>query len=221
MKNIYTKGEVVDYVWQYSRHYGELLQYCDIIVNEISGHAGLINLFNLTEVILKDSIKKYDIEFYKVLRELKEKKYITNIEYNFLNNKKISVRKFRNVFAHSNLSRYNLIFNDEPNILYPLTENSTCIKLYNIYSDIIYNIILKVIAREFIIDINVKLDDLIKEIDIKIREMTPEELLKLKGIDFRENSEWNKLSKDDRYRLADNSGDVSIYAGILKQLLKE
>ena len=51
--------------------------------------------------------------------------------------------------------------------------------------------------------------------------MTPEELLKLKGIDFRENSEWNKLSKDDRYRLADNSGDVSIYAGILKQLLKE
>lgn len=221
MSNLYKKGEVIDYVWQYSRHYGELLQCCDIIVNEISAHAGLINLFNVTEVILKDSIKKYDIEFYKVLKELKEKEYINNIEYDFLNNKKISVRKLRNIFAHSNLSRYNLIFKDEPNILYSLTENNTCVKLYNIYSNIIYNIILKVIAREFIIDINVNLDDLIKGIDIKIREITPEELLKLKGIEFKDNSAWNSLSDSDKYRLADNSADANIYAMLFKQLFKK
>ena len=46
---IYTKQEVIDYVWQYSKYYGNLLISCEKIakLENFSGHARLIYLFNI------------------------------------------------------------------------------------------------------------------------------------------------------------------------------
>lgn len=71
------------------------------------------------------------------MNELKNQEFITQIEYSFLNDRNNSIRKLRNLLAHANLSKYNLIFIEEnKEILYPLTENETCIKFYEMISKI-------------------------------------------------------------------------------------
>ena len=48
---IYSKGEVIDYIWQYSRYYGNLLISCEELSKErnLNGHVSLIYLFNILE----------------------------------------------------------------------------------------------------------------------------------------------------------------------------
>ena len=62
---IYTKQEVIDYVWQYSKYYGNLLISCEKIakLENFSGHARLIYLFNILENIVKSQIKNYELNF--------------------------------------------------------------------------------------------------------------------------------------------------------------
>ena len=92
---MYTKQEVIDYVWQYSKYYGNLLISCEEIakLENFSGHATLIYLFNILENIAKSQIKKFDkIDFVDIIKKLKEKNYISEIECDFLNNKEYGIR---------------------------------------------------------------------------------------------------------------------------------
>lgn len=144
---MYTKGEVVDYLWQYSKYYGNLLSYCDIIAEDLNPHSALLNLFNITEIVFKSKLDNYNINLYSAIKMLKKKGYLTRIESNFLNDENKGIRGYRNKFAHANLIKFNLIFEDDPSILYPMTEYSTCEKFYNIISPVLYNLILKVVRN--------------------------------------------------------------------------
>ena len=70
---LYEKSEVIDYVWQYSKYYGNLLVYCERISMEeaINGHASLTFLFNILENIIKSRIHDYDINFINAINKLK------------------------------------------------------------------------------------------------------------------------------------------------------
>lgn len=225
-KDYYSKSEVIDYVWQYSRYHGNLLSYCEQIAKEDSinarnGFAALIFLLNLTENIFKDRIKNYDANLINVINELKNQGLITQTEYTFLNDRNNSIRRIRNLLAHANLSKYNLAFIEEGReILYPLTENETCIKLYEMFSGILFNLMLRIISVNCIKPFEINLDDKIKNLEINIKELTPEELLELKGFDISGVPTWEELSEIDRYRLAENSGDVNMYTEIFKRLFK-
>lgn len=219
---MYTKGEVVDYLWQYCKYYGNLLMYCDIISEDLNPHSALINLFNITEMVFKSKIDDYEINLYRSIKKLEKHGYLTKIESSFLNDKTNGIRGYRNMFSHANLIKYNLIFEDEPEILYPLTEYSTCKKFYDIISPILYNLILKVIFNHLYTNNNITLDNEIKNINIKIKEISPEEMLQFKGMeDITNTSEWPNLDQSTKYRLAENSGDVNVYASIFKSLFND
>ena len=136
---MYSKGEVIGYIWQYSRYYGDLLGQSNLIyTEEIGAHSALINLFNLTEIILKSKIDNYNINLYRAVEKLHSDGIINDVEAKFLNDKNTGIRGIRNKFSHANLSKYNFRFEEEPNVLYPATEISTCEILYKKLSDIIF-----------------------------------------------------------------------------------
>ncbi|BAK73079.1 hypothetical protein [Arcobacter sp. L] len=219
---MYTKQEVIGYIWQYSRYYGNLLISCEEIikVENFSGHASLIYLFNILENIAKSQIRKFDkINFVDIIKKLKEKNYISEIEYNFLNNEEYGIRRIRNLLAHSNLSKYNIIFLfEDTKLLFPLTEDATCTKFYEYFSDILFNLMLKIISNNFITPISINLDEDIKRLKIKIQEITLEELLSYKGIDYKQLKGWNEMSEDNKYKMVENALDVNIYTHIFKMM---
>lgn len=218
---MYTKGEIIDYLWQYSKYYGNLLGDCNIISDEINPHSALINLFNITEMVFKSKLNNYEINFYGAIQELKKEGYLTKIESDFLNDKTKGIRGYRNKFAHANLIKYNLIFEDEPGILYPITECSTCEKLFDIISPILYNLILKVAFNHLYSNFNITLDEEIKKINIVIKEISPEEILKFKGMgNYTNTTEWDELDESTKYRLAEDCGDVNVYCSVFKELFK-
>lgn len=221
-KELYSKIEVINYVWQHSRYHGNLLGYCEKIAEEDSanGFVALIFLFNLTENIFKDRNKNYDANFVGVIKSLRDKEIITQTEYTFLNDKDNSIRRLRNLLAHANLSKYHLSFIEgDEEILYPLTENETCLKLYEIVSDILFNLMLRIVSIDFIVPFEIKLDEKINNLEINIKELKPEKLMELKGIDVSTIPNWEKLNETDRYRLAENTSDVEVLSNIFKTLL--
>ncbi len=219
MGKIYSKSEVIDFVWQYSRYYGNLLAYCEQIVETDNGHASLIYIFNLLENIFKANLNDYNSNFQTIIKKTKNKNFINETEYKFLDNKMIGIRRIRNLLAHANLAKFNIVFlDDNKNLLFPLTENETCQKLYSLFSDVLYNLILKVICPNFIIPINIDLTEKINNINYQIKEISAEEILIDKGVNFNNILDWNKISESDRYRLAENMQNVKVLAEILKQL---
>ena len=218
---MYTKQEVIDYIWQYSRYYGDLLISCKKIakLENFNGHVTLIYLFNILENIIKSQVKNYELNFVHVINKLKEKNYISEIEYDFLNNNEYGIRRIRNLLAHSNLSKYNIIFLfEDKKLLFPLTEDATCTKFYEYFSDILFNLMLKIISNNFITPISINLDEDIKKLKIKIQEITPEELLSYKGIDYKQLKGWNEMLEDNKYKMAENASDVNIYTHIFKMM---
>lgn len=219
MNTIYSKNEVVDYVWQYSRYYGNLLVYCEQISENKNGHASLIYLFNLVENILKANINDFDSNFRSIIAMTYQKHFINESEFNFLNDKKTGVRHIRNLLAHANLGKYNFVFSKEnPHSLYPLTENETCLKLYDIFSTILYNLILKIISPNFITPINIDLEEKINGVSFSIKELSAEEILLDKGISSDYFKEWGKIPESEKYRIAENAQNVKVLKEIFKNL---
>lgn len=217
---MYSKGEVIDYIWQYSRYYGDLLGQSNLIyTEEIGAHSALINLFNLTEIILKSKIDNYNINLYGAVERLNSDGIINDVEAKFLNDKNTGMRGIRNKFSHANLSKYNFRFEEEPNVLYPATEISTCEILYKKLSDIIYNIILKVVSSDLIVNLEFDLDNDINNCKFTIEELSAEDILRFKGVDYRSfGSEWTEMTEAKKYILAENASDVNVLKSILTNL---
>ncbi len=180
MSNEYSKSTVIDYVWLYSRYYGNQLAFLREI--EENGGASLVYLFNLLENILKSNLSDYESSFQNIVKASFNKGIINKVEYDFLNNKKMGIRKLRNIFAHANLSEFNIRFKNEKK-LYPLTENDNCQFLYSKISNIIFNIILKVAILSLDVDFEVNVDNSIKSLRYEIIPFTPEDILIDKGIE--------------------------------------
>lgn len=186
---------------------------------DFNGHASLIYLFNILENIIKSQIKDYDINFIKAIDKLKSENYINEIEYEFLNNKNYGIRKIRNLLAHANLSKYNIIFLfEDKELLYPLTENETSIKLYDLTSEIIFNLMLKIVGNNFTTPISVNLDENLNKFKIKIKEISAEQLLEYKSINYKTLPGWNEMPEIEKYRMAENASDVNHYVQIFQGL---
>jgi len=215
---MYSKNKVSEYIFHYSRYYGNLLGNCENISNDNNGHASLIYLFNLLESVIKSQINDYDISFINAIKKLKTEQYINEIEYNFLNNQETGIRRIRNLLAHANLAKYNIVFlNVEQDILYPLTENDSCIKLYNLVSELLFNLILKIVYKN---DqrILINIDEGINNFKIEIKEVTPEKLLEYKGIFYKDIKGWDNLREDDKYRMVENTSDVNMYISLFNRI---
>ena len=222
---LFTKGEVIDKVWQYSKYHGNLLSYCESLAKagHGNGFATLIFLFNIVENIMKDSVKDYDSGFLDVLKKVKKQNLINYKESTFLNAPNNSIRKLRNILAHSNLSKYSVVYiEDGREIYYPLTEEESCLKVYETISEVSFNIILKVISINFTDKIEIDLSQALKDAEIHIKEHTPEELLQFKGLEhIAQQSYWQSLNENDRYRLVENSSDVNVLTYILSGLKEQ
>ncbi|MCG9736580.1 hypothetical protein L1D32_00145 [Shewanella insulae] len=214
----YSKSQVIDYIWQYSRYYGNQLAFLERV--EENGSASLVYLYNLLENVLKAHIDDYGETFQNVVRKSYESGLLTKVEHDFLNNKKSGVRKLRNVLAHANLSKFNIRFGNEE-FLYPLTENDNCQLLYQKMSDIIFNIMLKVAALNLTVDISVNVDSEIKALKLSIMEFSPEDILIDKGIDPATLDGWKDLKVSDQYRMAENAQNVKVLTHILSGLVDE
>ena len=107
---------------------------------------------------------------------------------------------------------------EDKELLYPLTENETSMKFYDLTSKIIFNLMLKIISSNFSTPIIINIDDTIIDFKIKIKEISSEQLLEYKGIDYNTLKGWNELPEIEKYRMAENASDVNHYVEILKGL---
>ena len=192
------KGEVIDIVWQYSKYYGNQLIFLEHIKSE-NAIAALIYLTNLLENALCAYKDDYRCRFQDAIKFAYEESLITEIEYNFLNDEQIGIRKLRNFFAHRNLSKYNFKLSDSDR-LYPFTENDNCELFYDLISNCIFNIICKVALTSLTITRDIQQDELIRKAQYSIVTFTPEDILIDKGIDPTTLHGWSELKESDRYR---------------------
>ena len=218
MDNLHHKSAVIDHVWLYSRYFGNQLAYLKEI--EENGSASLVYLLNLLENIHKTYVDDYESNFQSVVKATFETGLLTQIEYEFLNNKINGIRKLRNIFAHANLSQFSFQFENDETI-YPLTENDNCQLLYSKISDIIFNIILKIAIAPLNIDLTVNTDAAIKNLKYKIVTLTPEDILLDKGIDPLTLSGWGALTSSEKYRHAENASNVNVLAHIFSAIANE
>ncbi|RDU83687.1 hypothetical protein CJF24_08860 [Aeromonas veronii] len=219
MKGLHHKSTVIDYVWLYSRYLGNQLAYLKEI--EENGSASIVYLLNILETIHKAHVDDYESNFQSVVKKTFESGLLSQVEYEFLNNKVNGVRKLRNIFAHANLSQFSFTL-DNSKIIYPLTENENCQLLYSKISDIIFNIIFNIILKISIFpldtDISINTDSSIKALKYTIATLTPDDILRDKGIDPETLPGWDKLTKTEQYRHAENASNVKVLANIFSAL---
>jgi hypothetical protein len=213
----HSKSTVIGNVWLYSRYYGNQLAFLREV--EGNGSAALVYLLNLLENILKSNLSDYESSFQDVVKKLLTSGAINKIEHDFLNNKKTGIRKLRNIFAHANLSQFNVKFKGNET-LYPLTENDNCQLLYSKLSDVIFNIIMKVAIIPLNVDLTVNVDCAINLLKYEIITFTPEDILIDKGIDPKTLDGWFDLNLSERYRQAENAQNVKVLAHIFSGLVE-
>jgi hypothetical protein len=215
IKNEDFKNETIHILNYYSKYYCGQYIACEELFTNQKGHLALFNLLALFENIMKSTLNDFEDTFYNLNLRLKDKNLINELELKFLNDKKVGIRKIRNILAHANLSKYDLeIIGNE--ITFPFTENETCLILYKHISTIISGIILKILKPSVIMNYEINTNSEIKKLKFNFITRTPEELMKFKGIEI--NAEWEKLDEATKYRLIENSPDVNVLTEIFKGL---
>lgn len=91
-KFFYSKQEVIEYLWLYSRYYSQRLFECEELFQKEKGYASITMLFSVLENIMKLSTDDYDSSLYDVAKKLNEQSIITDEEYKFVSTNKHSVR---------------------------------------------------------------------------------------------------------------------------------
>lgn len=218
---MYTKQEVIDYIWQYSKFYGNKLGDCEQYYYDGDGYVALILMFEVTENICKSVVGDYESSFYKVVEKLHKEHYITDCEREFLSLKQCSVRNIRNLFAHANLMAINIVQEENGrDIYYPLSENESCLLLYKLISALVFNVLLDVVKSNILLSVSDELEELLLNYNIKIVELTAEETLKLQGIAETDILKMNTfVDENTMMRLADNGSNVDVLAEIFKGLV--
>ncbi len=221
---LHTKTEVADYVWQYSHFYHSCLVQCEDLYREEKGFSCVTVLFNCLENIAKSVANDFDSSLFDVFCGLYEKHIITKKEYKFLNEGDFCIRKIRNLYAHKNLASINFLADFKgKELLWPLTENETSLMIYSKTSDIIFNLMLKMVSSCFIDSVKEKLqislDNAIDKYSLKYIILTAKELLVLKGYPEDYISDALNMPEDIIIRLVDNSPDLNVNMYLYEQLI--
>ncbi len=228
MSNIklHSKVEVADYIWQHSHFLHSCFVQCENLYREEKGFSCALILFNCLENISKSVVNDYDSSLYDIFNNLYKHNIITQKEYEFLNEGDFCVRKIRNLYAHKNIATIYFLGEFEgKEILWPLTENETSLMIYSKISDIVFNLMIKMVSSEFIDSIREKfqapLDEAIDECILRYKILTSKELLLLKGYPEDYISDDLDIPEDVKIRLADNSPDLNINIHFYTQIVNE
>lgn len=139
------KRTVWEAIWLYSHNYGELLMTVARLADAEEYYAAMLILFNAEELIIKAAIDDYSHNLVQDLKALLESKAIGNMEYYFLNNDDCGMRHIRNVISHKEMYDYYLVeICDGQELFCQFSEKDTWKDIYNLYSDIIFNILLHI-----------------------------------------------------------------------------
>jgi len=190
------------------------------------GFSAITVLFNCLENVSKSITNDYNSNLQQVFKKLFDDGIITAVEHDFLNVGDYCIRRIRNLYAHANIAAINLVnVENGKEILWPLTEDDTSLLLYGKVSDIVYNLILKMISSMFIDEVknrfSFSLDNHILACDIRFKILSVKELLVMKGYPEDYISDDLNIPEASKYRLVDNSPDVGMYELIFSQLFKE
>lgn len=207
------KNEITHILSYYSKYYCQQFIDCEYLFAKQKGHFALFSILALLENIIKSTLNDFESTFHSLNIILKDRNLINEVELNFLNDSKIGVRKIRNILAHANLSKYDLVVDDNE-ITFPFTENETCLILYESLSTIISGLVLKILKPSLVLNYEIDVDILIEKLNFKFIIRTPEELMGFKGIPLTE--EWYKLDNATKYRLVENSPNAFILSKIFK-----
>lgn len=135
----YSNIEAINYIYQYSRYYGNVLYECEELYKEESGFILIITFFNMVENIIKSVNEDYESTFAKNISKLKKKLYKEDIDFLYY------IKELRNYYAHADL---NSLILDIEGIAYVLSEDTTAITLYEMLSNTTYNILVKIIKNK-------------------------------------------------------------------------
>ncbi len=220
------KQTVLDYLWVYSHFNATCLYQSEELYCLEKGFEAITVLFNCLENVSKSITNDYNSNLQQVFEKIFDNGIITAVEHDFLNAGDHCIRKTRNLYAHANVAAINLVnVENGKEILWPLTEDDTSLLLCDKISDIIYNLILKMISSMLIDELKSRfsfsLDDHILACDIHFKILSAKELLILKGYPEDYISDDLNIPEDSKYRMVDNSPDVNIYEFILSQLRGE
>ena len=208
------KDFIIMRLWQYSRSYSQLLIDCEELIVIGKGRASIELLFNTMEHLLKSVACDYDSPFNKVAKKLYDNQKLTDVEFDFVSDGNTSLRKIRNKFAHANLDYINIAFKNDKSDIYPLTEETTCIKLYNTISPIIFNLFLKLVDNSYA---TINLQAEIISLGLELIELTLEQLALYKGFPAKFIEELDGPI-EEKVRLIGNSSDINMVAMIAQKL---
>lgn len=223
---LYDKQTVLDYLWVHSHFNAMCLYQSEELYRLEKGFSAITVLFNCLENVSKSITNNYNSNLQQVFKKLFEDGIITAVEHDFLNVGDYCIRRIRNLYAHANIAAINLVnVENGKEILWPLTEDDTSLLLYGKVSDIVYNLILKMISSMFIDEVknrfSFSLDNHILACDIRFKILSVKELLVMKGYPEDYISDDLNIPEASKYRLVDNSPDVGMYELIFSQLFKE
>lgn len=216
-----TKNEVLDLLWLHSRfNYMWLLQ-SEQCYRDEKGFAAITLLFTCIENVSKSAIGKYNLTSQKIYDQLYKAKLISKKELAFLNEGPCCIRIIRNLYAHANLAALNIKTKiNGKYILLPLSEDDTAIYLYECYSDLLYNLILKIISNSFIDSVRKQLsfDYEVKKIDFEVVTLSSTDLLKIRGFPENYFEGFEDIPEDTKIRLLDNAPDIGNLTYILHSI---
>lgn|SRR3989338_4688462 len=211
------KTELTHRLNYYSKYHCRQFIECEELFENQKGHLSIFYLFSLLENVIKSTLNDFDSTSFTLIQQLNNTSIINKKETDFLNSQSNGIRRLRNIFAHANLSKFDLKINDQQ-VTYPLIENETCLLLYEMVSPIISGIILKVLDPILENDDNLDMTVLINLLDYEIIERSPEQLLEFKGMSAELFNGWEELDESTKYRLVENSPSADILSGILRNL---
>ena len=218
---MYSKQQVMEMVWMHSRFYHACLWQCEELYREGKGFASITVLFNCLENIVKSAINDYISRTVDIYRKIYLAGIITECEHVFLNDGPYCLRNVRNLYAHSNVASICVVQQDATSreIYSFLSEDETSLLIYEELSDIVYNLILKILVVNFIEEvrdkINILLDDEIQKVSLKFKILSSEEILKIKGFPQDYFSKCGDVPEHTKIRLLDNAPDLGVLGYIL------
>ena len=135
----YSNIEAISYIYQYSKYYGNVLYECEELHKEERGVILINTFFNMVENIIKSVNEEYNDKFINSINKLN--KILSEKEISFLH----EIRGYRNDYAHDDL---NFHFLEIDGIAYNYAEDDTAILLYEMLSNMTYNILVKIIKNK-------------------------------------------------------------------------
>lgn len=223
---MYDKHTVLDYLSQYSQFNAMCLYQSEEMYQLGKGFSAVIVLFNCLENVSKSLVNDYNSNLCTVFKKLLDREIISEIEHDFLNKGEQSIRKIRNLYAHANITAIHYVnVENGKEVLWPLTENDTSILIYRKISDIVFNLILKIVCSAFIEEtknrFSFNLEEEITNNKLFFKELSFKELLVMKGYPENYISEDMNIPEAAIYRIIDNSPNVKVLESIFSGLFEE